>query len=72
MNNVRKQILINLQAALVECNLADVDDSCEEYHNDLPCNVSRQDSAYGHISNAIREIGGDDMVEFWINNGYFE
>ena len=71
MNKVKQQILKNLQDALVECNMSDVpqDDDCS---NDLCPSNCRQDGAYGFISQAIAEIGGREIVDFWIENGYFE
>lgn len=66
MNKVKATILKNLQHALVECNMAGAGE------NDLDPILSRQHSAYGHISEAIREIGGDEMIDYWIENGCFE
>jgi len=71
MNKVQQQIVINLQEALAACNMADVEQT-DPNANDLPAYVSRQHSAYGFISQAIAEIAGQGVVEFWIENGYFE
>ena len=68
MRHVKNMILRNLQIALIECNKADLG---EDNYNDLDPICSRQESAYGHISDAIRVIGGDEMIEAWINHGDF-
>ena len=71
MDKVKEQIVRNLQEALVACNNADIALG-DEYCNDLDARVSRQASAYGYISNAIAEIAGKEVIEFWIENGYFD
>lgn len=69
MKHVKRNIIGQLQTILQECNMAASADI--SYANDLdPSNHDQQD-AYGHISNALRCIGGDEMVEYWIEHGEF-
>ena len=71
MNKVKADILSNLKDALVACNMADVAQD-DVNANDLPAYASRPYSAYGYISLAIAEIAGQEVLDFWIENGYFE
>ena len=66
-NQVKATILRNLKEALVECNNADYEDA-----NDLDPINSRQHNAFGHISNAIRALGGGEELEYFCLNGYFK
>ena len=74
VKQVQDRIIADLKFALIECNNADcpMDEADGYFANDLPAGMSRQSSAYGDISNALRKIAGDDVVEYWINNGEFE
>ena len=72
MREVKNQILKNLQQALIECNYADIGGDDEVNENDIYPIHSRQESTYGHISDAIRSLGGDAMIEYWIQYGEFE
>lgn len=71
MRKVKAKIIRDLQNALRECNYSDLGHD-SEYMNDLSARTSRQEHAYGHISEALRCIGGDEMVDYWIVNGEFE
>ena len=73
MNQVKQTIVKQLSQTLLECNNSDQKVlGGSGYINDLHPRCSNQESAYGHISNALRDIAGDEFIDWFIETGEFD
>ena len=66
MNQVKDAIAKNLFNALHECNLSDADGDSE---NDIPSKCSSQDHAFGHIAEALKDLGYQAEYDTYCETG---
>jgi len=67
MRNIRKGIIRTLRIAMHEANLSDVGEG--ELVNDMPTGAGAQDSVYGNIQAALREMHDDKWLDHYIATG---
>ena len=71
MKKVKDEIISNLKAAIVEANFAGHHGG-EFDQNDLPEDSGDGDNLYGCLEQALRHLIGNEAVEQFFEDGYWD